>query len=108
MALKLAIIGTDGLITESLLAVIDDHPTLCGEVVLLGDETHAGECVEFGQQTLLVTDLALGDFNEFDIVVSTGELPQSGFLPVLGCSARPMADNLPQCCGCIAALHTGI
>ena len=77
MALKLAIIGTDGLITESLLAVIDDHPTLCGEVVLLGDETHAGECVEFGQQTLLVTDLALGDFNEFDIVVSSGEMPQT-------------------------------
>lgn len=78
MAFKLAIIGTDGLITESLLAVIDDHPTLSGEVVLLGDEPHVGECVEFGQQTLLVTDLALCDFNEFDIVVSTGELPRTG------------------------------
>ena len=73
MALKLAIIGCDGLITESLLAVIDDHPTLSGEVVLLADEAQAGEHVEFGQQTLLISDIAVCDFGEFDVVVCSGE-----------------------------------
>ena len=76
--MKLAIIGTDGLITESLLAVIDDHPTLSGEVVLLGDEARVGDTVEFGHQTLEVADLGLCDFSEIDILVSCGELQEAG------------------------------
>lgn len=76
--MKLAIIGTDGLITESLLAVIDDHPSLSGEVVLLGDEARVGETVEFGHQTLEVADLGLCDFSGIDILVSCGELQEAG------------------------------
>jgi aspartate-semialdehyde dehydrogenase len=76
--LKLAIIGTDDLITESLLAVIGEHPRLNGEVVLLGDEAQAGESVEFGRQTLVVTDVGVCDFAEIDILVYSGELLQKG------------------------------
>jgi aspartate-semialdehyde dehydrogenase len=76
--LKLAIIGTGDLITESLLAVIAEHSRLSGEVVLLGDEAQAGESVEFGRQTLVVLDVGVCDFAEIDILIYSGELLQKG------------------------------
>lgn len=75
--MKLAIIGTHGLITESLLAVIAEHPTLSGELVLLGDEESEGETVDFGHQTLHVANVMHCDFSEIDILVCSHESQQA-------------------------------
>jgi len=78
IALKLAIIGTNGLITEALLAVIDEHSSLSGEVSLFGTGKSLDQAVEFGHQTLLVGDLAHCDFSEFQIVIDSSEEPNEG------------------------------
>jgi aspartate-semialdehyde dehydrogenase len=77
-ALKLAIVGTNGLVTESLLAAIERHPTLRGEVVLLGPTESCGTPVEFNQQTLLIEDIEAHSFNHIHILVVTGEMAYRG------------------------------
>ncbi len=71
--LKIAIIGANGLITEALLAALGNHPTLKGEVVLLGDEASRDEAVEFDGQTLLMQDVDGCNFDEIDLLIDTGE-----------------------------------
>ncbi|MCU7842976.1 MAG: aspartate-semialdehyde dehydrogenase [Candidatus Thiodiazotropha sp. (ex Monitilora ramsayi)] len=75
---KVAIVGANGLVTESLLAVIAEHTSLQGEIALLGEEESVGELVEFGQQTLSMDEVALCDFNEIDFLISTGEITCDG------------------------------
>jgi aspartate-semialdehyde dehydrogenase len=77
-SLKIAILSANGLITESLLAAIENHPSLSGEIALLGNAGNLGTGVEFGQQTLLIEDVEECGFDEIDIVVATGELPYEG------------------------------
>ena len=77
-ALKLAIIGANGLITESLLAAIDEHPSLTGEVSLFGTGASLDHTVEFGHQNLLVGDLAHCDFSEFQVVIDSSEEVNAG------------------------------
>jgi aspartate-semialdehyde dehydrogenase len=77
-ALKLAIIGANGLITEALLAAIDEHPSLSGEVSLFGTEKSLDQAVEFARQTLLVGDLAHCDFSEYQVVIDSSEEPNDG------------------------------
>lgn len=99
-ALKLAIIGANGLITEALLAVIGEHPSLSGEVSLFGVETSHDQAVEFGRQTLLVGDLALCDFSDFQIVIDSSEEPNDGewleSAKRAGCVILDVAGHLPR------------
>jgi aspartate-semialdehyde dehydrogenase len=77
-ALKLAIVGTNDLVTESLLAALECHPTLSGEVVLLGQAENNANPVEFNQQMLLIEDVEGYSFDEVDILIATGELEYEG------------------------------
>ena len=77
-ALKLAILGANGLVTESLLAVIEQQSALSGEVVLLGKPDNHQAPVEFNQQSLLIEEIDDCGFDEIDILVATGELPYQG------------------------------
>lgn len=71
--IKIAIVGASGLIGESLLAAIAGHPWLTRHVELLGGEGSVGQPLEFGRQELMVGELALFDFNQVQVVISTGE-----------------------------------
>ncbi|MEJ2453510.1 MAG: Asd/ArgC dimerization domain-containing protein [Candidatus Thiodiazotropha sp.] len=77
-AVKLAILGANGLITESLLAAIGSHPSLSGEVTLLGSAESCETLVEFEQQTLEIQDIEGCGFDEIDILVATGESEVAG------------------------------
>jgi aspartate-semialdehyde dehydrogenase len=76
--LKLAILGANGLVMESLLEAIENHPSLSGEIVLLGNAASIDTGVEFGQQTLPIADVEGYGFNEIDMVIATGEMPYEG------------------------------
>ncbi len=76
--LKLAILGANGLVTESLLAAIESHPSLSGEMVLLGHAESEDATVEFGRQTLLIQDVEGCNFDEIDILIDTGEAAYRG------------------------------
>jgi aspartate-semialdehyde dehydrogenase len=71
--LRLVIVGAEGLIGETLLQSLADHPWLTGQVELLGSGSSAGAWVEFGRQELQVGDAALYEFDRRQIVISTGE-----------------------------------
>jgi aspartate-semialdehyde dehydrogenase len=75
---KLAILGANGLIMESLLEAIGKHPSLSGEIVLLGSAESIDTSVEFGQQTLSIADIEGQGFEEIDLVIATGEMPYEG------------------------------
>ncbi len=75
---SIAIVGANGLVTETLLAAMADQPKLQGEIALLGEEDSVGEAVDFGQQTLAISEVALCNFNEVDILISTGEISCDG------------------------------
>ncbi len=77
-ALKLAVVGANGLITESLLAAIENHPSLSGEVVLLGSAESSENTVEFNGHPLFVEDIEGYAFDEIDILVATGETAYQG------------------------------
>ncbi len=77
-ALKLAIVGANGLVTEALLAVIEQQSQLSGEVVLLGNAESDQAPIEFNQQTLLIEDIDAYAFDGIDILVATGELAYQG------------------------------
>jgi aspartate-semialdehyde dehydrogenase len=76
--LKLALVSANGLVTESLLAVIEEHAELSGEVTLLGNANDCPTPVEFNQQTLLIEDIDDYGFDGTDILISTGELAYRG------------------------------
>jgi aspartate-semialdehyde dehydrogenase len=71
---SIAIVGANDLVTEAILAAIADHPKLEGELLVLGEEERVGESVDFGQQTLAIGEVALCNFSEVDILISTGEI----------------------------------
>ncbi|MGD9165065.1 MAG: Asd/ArgC dimerization domain-containing protein [Chromatiales bacterium] len=75
---KLAILGANGLIMESLLEAIGKHPSLSGEIVLLGSAESIDTSIEFGQQTLSIADIEGQGFEEIDLVIATGEMPYEG------------------------------
>lgn len=76
--LTLAILGANGLITESLLAVLENHSHLSGEIVLLGSAESLDTPVEFERQTLLIKDVGGCNFDEIDILIDTGETEYQG------------------------------
>jgi aspartate-semialdehyde dehydrogenase len=71
-------VGANGLVTESLLAVVEQQSQLSGEVILLGNAETNQTPVEFNQQTLLIEDIDAYAFDEIDILVATGELAYQG------------------------------
>ncbi len=71
--LNLAILGANGLITEALLSVLEGHPTLKGEVVLLGSGERCDESIEFDGQTLLMQEVDGCSFDGIDLLIDTGE-----------------------------------
>lgn len=98
-ALKLAILGANGLVTEALLAAIGSHPSLSGEVTLLGNSESCDTPVEFEQQTLEIRDIDGCGFDEIDILVATGESEVTGdwLERVLdaGCIVLDIGGHLP-------------
>lgn len=76
--LNLAILGANGLVTESLLAAIESHPSLSGEITLLGNAEGDESAVEFGKQTLLIQDVEGYGFDEIEILIDTGEAEYRG------------------------------
>lgn len=97
--LKLAIASANGLVTEALLAVIEQQSTLSGEVVLLGDAERSQAPVEFNQQTLLIEDIDAYAFDQIDVLVATGELEYRGDwlarASEAGCIVLDVGGNLP-------------
>ena len=69
----IAIVGTEGLLLESLLAEINEHSWLAGKLQLLGGEQSLGQVVEFGRQELVFDDLGQCDFSQTRIVISAGD-----------------------------------
>ena len=70
---EIVIIGATGLIGETLLQLIAEHPWLKGQLELLGGSTTIDEYVDFGGSTLTVDDAAAYDFKPGQIVISSGD-----------------------------------
>ena len=99
-ALKLAILGANGLVTESLLAAVGSHPSLSGEVLLLGNADNGEAPVEFEQQTLEIQDIESCGFDGIDILIDTGESEVRGDwlqrARDAGCIVLDVGGHLPQ------------
>lgn len=71
--IQVAIVGAEGLIGETLLSAIAEHPLLTGYLHLLGGEQSVGQSLEFGRQELVVADISIFDFNQAQVVICTGD-----------------------------------
>jgi aspartate-semialdehyde dehydrogenase len=113
--LKLAILGANDLIMESLLETIENHPSLSGEIVLLGNAGSIDTDVEFGQHTLSIEDVEGYGFDEVDMVIATGETPYEGNwldrARQAGCIILDIGGHLPgqrRRVGVVAGVNTAL
>jgi aspartate-semialdehyde dehydrogenase len=71
--LELAIIGAGGLLGETLLTRLAQHPRLSVQITLLGGDETLGQVLEFGSLELNIDDIFSFDFNRVKVVIDTGD-----------------------------------
>src|SRR5690606_35658206 len=66
---KVAVVGATGAVGETMLAILAERNFPVGELVALASERSAGGKVEFGDEDLVVQDLATFDPSGVDIAL---------------------------------------
>src|SRR3546814_6730034 len=93
--LKVAVVGATGAVGEAMLAVLAERRFPATEVVALASERSAGNEVAFGDDELLVQDLAGFDPAGVDIALfSAGGAGAKGKSPTLAAARAGVTDNL--------------
>ena len=92
--LKVAVVGATGLVGEAMLQVLAERGFPAREVVALASERSAGELVGFGDDELLVQDLAQFDPAGTDIALfaASGEVARE-YAPKFAAAGVVVIDN---------------
>ena len=91
---KVAVVGATGAVGEVMLSVLAERKFPASEVVALASERSAGELVAFGDDELMVRDLATFDPKGVDIALfSAGGSISKEFAPKFAAAGAVVIDN---------------
>jgi aspartate-semialdehyde dehydrogenase len=91
---KVAVVGATGAVGETMLAILAERRFPVGELVALGSERSAGSVVAFGEDDVVVRDLAGFDPAGVDIALfSAGSAVAKEFAPKFAAAGAVVIDN---------------
>ncbi|MCL6619704.1 aspartate-semialdehyde dehydrogenase [Thermomonas hydrothermalis] len=91
---KVAVVGATGAVGETMLAILAERRFPVREVVALASERSAGSTVEFGDDELVVQDLASYDPADIDIALfSAGGAVSRDYAPKFAAAGAVVIDN---------------
>ena len=94
MGYKVAVVGATGNVGREMLATLKERKFPASEVVALASVRSAGSTAAFGDDDLVVQDLAKYDFKGTDIVLSSpGAKVSAEFAPRAGAAGAVVIDN---------------
>lgn len=91
---KVAVVGATGAVGEVMLAVLAERKFPVGELVALASERSAGDYVAFGNDEVMVRDLATFDPTGVDIALfSAGGAASKEYAPKFAAAGAVVIDN---------------
>ena len=91
---KVAVVGATGAVGEVMLSVLAERKFPVGEIVALASERSAGEYVKFGNDEVMVRDLASFDPKGVDIALfSAGGSISKEYAPKFAAAGAVVIDN---------------
>jgi aspartate-semialdehyde dehydrogenase len=91
---KVAVVGATGAVGEAMLAVLAERKFPVGELVALASERSAGDYVKFGNDEVMVRDLATFDPSGVDIALfSAGGSISREYAPRFAAAGAVVIDN---------------
>jgi len=91
---KVAVVGATGAVGEAMLAVLAERKFPVGELVALASERSAGDYVQFGNDEVMVRDLATFDPKGVDIALfSAGGSISKEYAPKFAAAGAVVIDN---------------
>jgi aspartate-semialdehyde dehydrogenase len=91
---KVAVVGATGAVGEAMLSVLAERKFPVGELVALASERSAGEYVKFGNDEVMVRDLATFDPAGVDIALfSAGGSISKEYAPKFAAAGAVVIDN---------------
>ena len=91
---KVAVVGATGAVGETMLSILAERNFPVGELVALASERSAGGKVEFGDEDLVVQDLATFDPSGVDIALfSAGGSVSKEYAPKFAAAGAVVIDN---------------
>ena len=91
---KVAVVGATGAVGEAMLAVLAERNFPVGELVALASERSAGDYVKFGNDEVMVRDLATFDPSGVDIALfSAGGSVSKEYAPKFAAAGAVVIDN---------------
>lgn len=94
MAYKVAVVGATGNVGREMLTILGERNFPVAEIYAVASEKSAGQAVSFGDQDLLVQDLAKFDFRGIDVVLSSpGSKVSAQFAPRAAAAGAVVIDN---------------
>ena len=93
-AYKVAVVGATGAVGEAMLSVLAERKFPVGELVALASERSAGDYVKFGNDEVMVRDLATFDPAGVDIALfSAGGSISKQYAPKIAAAGAVVIDN---------------
>ena len=91
---KVAVVGATGAVGEVMLAILAERKFPVGELVALASERSAGSLVKFGDEDIVVQDLATFDPKGVDIALfSAGGATSKEYAPKFAAAGAVVIDN---------------
>ncbi len=91
---RVAVVGATGAVGEVMLAVLAERKFPISEIYALASERSAGEYVQFGNDEVMVRDLATFDPNGIDIALfSAGGSISKQYAPIFAAAGAVVIDN---------------
>ncbi|MFA5593498.1 MAG: aspartate-semialdehyde dehydrogenase [Micavibrio sp.] len=94
MGYKVAVVGASGSVGHEMLNILHERQFPVSDVVALASQRSAGKQVSFGEEDLVIRDLAKFDFKGVDIVLSSpGAKVSAEFAPLAAKAGAVVIDN---------------
>ncbi len=94
MSYKVAVVGASGNVGREMMAILVERNFPVSEIIPMASARSAGKTVAYGDKDLKIVDLALQDFKDIDIVLSSaGAKISADFAPRAAAAGAVIIDN---------------
>ena len=94
MSYKIAVVGASGNVGREKMAILVERNFPVSEIIPMASARSAGKTVAYGDKDLKIVDLALQDFKDIDIVLSSaGAKISADFAPRAAAAGAVIIDN---------------
>lgn len=94
MSYKIAVVGASGNVGREMMAILVERNFPVSEIIPMASARSAGKTVAYGDKDLKIVDLALQDFKDIDIVLSSaGAKISADFAPRAAAAGAVIIDN---------------